>query len=91
MCTFTSTANDMTQTINYRGTSINKVHISDVQDELENKGLNINELFGEEDDYCYVSCGFMRGLCASENTPGEWHHYFKKDGADFSAFKMNFC
>lgn len=80
----------MTTTIFYRGTEIKKVHINSVQEYLETKGLDIDTLFGD-DDYMYVSDGFIRGLYAEENTDGEYHHYFTKnyDGT-FDAHKMNF-
>ena len=76
-------------TINYRGTMIMKCHISDVETSLLNKGLNIDVLFGD-DDYCYVSDGFLTGLAKEENESGEWHHYFTKEGAIFNANKMYF-
>lgn len=72
------------------GSRINKVHISQVCDMMEDKCLNVDEVFGM-DDYAYVSDGFLRGLKAETNEPGEWHHYFTKDTDGlFIAFKMIF-
>lgn len=78
----------------YRGSEINKLPFSDIEYYLEEKGFNVSELFdmmADEREYVYVSNGFLRGLMAEENEPGEWHHFFKKDSdGDFVAEKLEF-
>jgi hypothetical protein len=82
------------QTINHRGTAINKLQFSEVEDLLENKGINVNEAFNllaDEKEFIYVSNGFITGLKADEKGENEWHHYFIKDvDGTFTAEKFKF-
>lgn len=77
-----------------RGTEINKVFFSDMEDALEEKGFNISEVFGmlaDENEVVYVSNGFVAGLERSENEDGEWHHFFvKQPDGSFTAEKFKF-
>lgn len=79
---------------NIRGTEMNKMQFSEIEIYLEEKGLNIDEVFdkiADENEFIYVSNGFVRGLTSEENEIGEWHHYFKKeDDGNFIAGKLNF-
>lgn len=79
---------------NIRGTEMNKMQFSEIVDYLEEKGLNVNEVFAmiaDSNEFIYVSNGFIRGLTTSVNETGEWHHFFKKEGdGNFVAGKMNF-
>lgn len=76
-----------------RGTEINKLQFSEIECYLEEKGMNVNEVFAQiadENEIIYVSNGFIRGL-KEENEAGEWHHYFKKDAdGNFDAGKLKF-
>jgi hypothetical protein len=78
---------------NHRGTTINKVQFSEVEDILEEKGFNVDNCFNnmaDENEFIYVSNGFIFGL-NNENNDTEWHHFFKKDAdGNFEAFKMSF-
>ena len=82
------------QKYNIRGTEMNKMQFSEIEDYLEEKGLNVNEIFemiADEKEFIYVSNGFVRGLTATENEIGEWHHYFQKEeDGNFVAGKMKF-
>jgi len=82
------------QKINYRGTEINKIQFSEIESYLEEKSMNVDAVFNmiaDENEYAYVSNGFIRGLKAEENEPGEWHHYFQKESdGHFVAGKMMF-
>lgn len=79
---------------NHRGTEMNKMHFSEIEDYLEEKGFNVNEVFekiADEKDFVYVSNGFVRGLKSEENEIGEWHHFFKKEAdGHFVAGKLQF-
>jgi|DEB19_MinimDraft_2_1074335.scaffolds.fasta_scaffold63638_1 hypothetical protein len=79
---------------NIRGTEINKIQFSEIESYLEEKGLNSDAVFAmiaDENEFIYVSNGFVKGLQKEENEAGEWHHFFKKDiDGDFIAGKMNF-
>lgn len=79
---------------NIRGTEINKIAFSEIEEYLEEKGLNIMEVFfqlADENECVYVSNGFVRGLTSKDNEIGEWHHYFKKEiDGHFTAGKLNF-
>ena len=81
------------QTIYNRGTEINKINFSEIEDKLEEKGFNIMSVFNliaDENENIYVSNGFVRGLL-NENEPSEWHHYFvKQEDGSFEAEKMYF-
>jgi hypothetical protein len=81
------------QKYNIRGTEMNKMQFSEIEDYLEEKGMNVNEVFAllaDEKEYIYVSNGFIKGL-TSENEHGEWHHYFKKElDGNFVAGKLRF-
>ncbi len=69
-----------------RGSEINKLQFSEIEDYLTEKGLNADEAFNvmaDENEYVYVSNGFLRGLTAESNDAGEWHHFFKKDGDNY--------
>ena len=83
-------------TINYKNTTINKIHFEDLRDIMTDKGLNhiaiqgvLNTICGD-DDYAYVSNGFLRGMSAEEIEIQEWHHYFIKEGVEFLSGKLNF-
>jgi len=80
--------------LSYRGSEINKILFSEIEDYLEEKGFNVSELFdmmADEREYVYVSNGFLRGLMAEENEVGEWHHFFKKDSdGDLVAERLRF-
>jgi len=79
---------------NIRGTEMNKMQFSEIEDYLEEKGLNVMEVFSQiadENEFIYVSNGFVRGLTTNENEIGEWHHYFKKESdGSFTAGKLKF-
>jgi hypothetical protein len=79
---------------NIRGTEMNKMQFSELESYLEEKNININEAFdlmADENEYVYVSNGFIRGLLNEENENGEWHHFFKKDvDGNFEAGKLKF-
>ena len=79
---------------NYRGTTINKIQFSEIEEYLEEKGFNVNNCFNmlaDENEFIYASNGFVRGLTSEENEDVEWHHFFKKDeDGNFEAFKMSF-
>lgn len=80
------------QKIFAKGSEINKIAFRDIEDYLEGKAINVNAAFNllaDEKEQIYVSNGFLSGL-KNENTPGEWHHYFKKDGNFFVAYKLKF-
>ena len=83
-----------TQKLNIRGTEINKLPFSDIEIPLEEKGLNVNLIFSQiadQNEFVYLSNGFLRGLNSTENEIGEWHHYFTKDtDGHFIAGKLNF-
>jgi hypothetical protein len=81
----------MTTTFTYRGTTINKVHYKSIEDECEAKGINMNVLIPDADeDFAYVSNGFLLGLSKDECEAGEWHHYFVKNGTSYEAKQMSF-
>ena len=79
---------------NIRGTEMNKMQFSEIEYYLEEKGLNVMEVFAQiadENEFIYVSNGFVRGLTTNENEIGEWHHYFKKEAdGSFTAGKLKF-
>ena len=82
------------QKYNIRGTEMNKMQFSEIEDYLEEKGLNVNEIFemiADEKEFIYVSNGFVSGLRSDENESGEWHHFFKKEeDGSFTAGKLKF-
>ena len=82
------------QKINIRGTEVNKISFLDIEFSLEEKGLNVELIFSQiadQNEFVYVSNGFLRGLNSNENEVGEWHHYFTKDtDGHFIAGKINF-
>ena len=79
---------------NIRGTEMNKMQFSEIEIYLQEKGLNVDNVFfqiADENEFIYVSNGFIKGLKANENEIGEWHHYFKKEqDGSFLAGKLNF-
>lgn len=80
-------------TFTHRGSTINKLQFSEIEFYLEEKGINVNEAFAmmaDENEFVYVSNGFLMGLKEETNNEGEWHHYFKKDGDSFEAGKLKF-
>jgi len=83
-----------TQKFNIRGTEMNKVQFSEIEFDLESKGLNVNEVFyliADDNEFVYVSNGFLSGLRKDVNECGEWHHYFKKESdGSFVAGKLQF-
>ncbi len=78
---------------NHRGTTINKIQFSEIESILEDKGFNVDNCFNamaDENEFIYVSNGFVSGL-NNDNNDEEWHHFFKKDNdGGFEAFKMSF-
>lgn len=82
-----------TYTFEHRGTQINKIAFSEIEYILEEKGLNADTAFNlmaDENEFIYVSNGFVSGLKKDNNENGEWHHFFIKDGNSFNAGKFNF-
>lgn len=82
------------QKLNIRGTEMNKIHFPEIEPYLEEKGMDVMtafDLLADENEFIYVSNGFVSGLKTNENDVGEWHHFFKK-GSDncFEAGKMKF-
>lgn len=82
------------QKYNIRGTEMNKIQFSEIESYLEDKRIDVDSAFAtlaDDKEYVFVSNGFVRGLRAEINDPGEWHHFFKK-GADggFYAGKFYF-
>jgi hypothetical protein len=43
-----------------------------------------------DEDFAYVSNGFLLGLSKDECEAGEWHHYFVKNGTSYEAKQMSF-
>ena len=82
------------QKVHHRGTEMNKIQFSEIEEYLKEKGLNVNEAFeilADEKEFIYVSNGFLHGLEKHENEQGEWHHFFKKDlDGNFEAVKYYF-
>lgn len=82
------------QVYNIRGTQMYKMQFSEIEEYLEEKGLNVDEAFdllADENEMIFVSNGFVDGLKSDENEKGEWHHFFKKElDGNFVAGKMNF-
>lgn len=82
------------QKLQIRGTEINKMQFSEIEGFLEEKGLNVNNVFNQiadEKEFIYVSNGFVRGLTSETNEVGEWHHFFKKETNNFfTAGKLHF-
>lgn len=80
--------------LNIRGTEMNKVDFSDIEEMLENKGINIleaNALMADDNDKVFVSNGFLSGLKNETTEVNEWHHYFvKQEDGTFEASKLNF-
>ena len=78
---------------NHRGTTINKIQFSEIESILEDKGFNVDSCFNamaDENEFIYVSNGFVSGL-NNDNNDEEWHHFFKKDNdGSFEAFRMSF-
>ena len=70
------------------------MQFSEIESYLEEKGLNTNNIFSQiadDNEYIYVSNGFVRGLLSPENEIGEWHHFFKKENdGNFVAGKLQF-
>lgn len=83
-------------TFNHRGTTINKIDLTNFQEELDFLGLDFMSVWMElgdgETDFIYVSNGFLGLLNNPENmTDGEWHHFFKKNNdGTFEACKFQF-
>ncbi len=82
------------QKLHIRGTEMNKMQFSEIEDYLTEIGINVNEAFelmADEKEFVYVSNGFVNGLKKEENEKGEWHHFFKKDqDGNFEAGKLKF-
>lgn len=82
-----------TEKYNIRGTEMNRIQFSEIEDLLSDKGINVNkafELMADDREFVYVSNGFVRGLNSEINESGEWHHFFVKDGNTFEAKKFQF-
>jgi hypothetical protein len=78
----------------HRGTEMNKIAFSEIEDYLLEKGIDADEAFAlmaDEHEVVYVSNGFVRGLLSDECESGEWHHYFKKEDNHFVACKLQFA
>jgi len=83
------------QKFNHRGTEINKIAFSEIEFDLEGKGLDVDSVFmqiANEKEYIFVSNGFVNALEREENvSANEWHHYFiKESDGHFRAEKLNF-
>ena len=82
------------QVLNIRGSQINKLQFSEIEPYLEDKGMDVMSVFNtlaDENEFIYVSNGFLRGLRDDNNDSGEWHHYFTKDAdGNFLASKLQF-
>lgn len=79
--------------IQHRGTEINKIQFSEIESYLIDLGLNADVVFAQiadENEFVYVSNGFVSGLKKEAVEAGEWHHFFVKDGNSFEARKMQF-
>lgn len=78
---------------NHRGSEFNKIQFCEIEDYLTQKGLNVDAIFqmiADENEFIYVSNGFVSGLL-NDNEDGEWHHFFKKDtDGNFIAGKLRF-
>lgn len=83
-----------TEKYNIRGTEINKIQFSEIEDLLSDKGIDVNNAFNlmaDDREFVYVSNGFVRGLNSEINDSGEWHHFFKKESDNsFTAGKFQF-
>jgi hypothetical protein len=69
----TKSDNMKTQKLNIRGTEVNKIQFSDIEFSLEEKGLNVNFIFSliaDENEFVYVSNGFLRAINSTENEIG---------------------
>lgn len=82
------------QKLNIRGTEMNKIRFAEIESYLEERGLDVNSAFAQmadENEFVYVSNGFINGLVRDEKQDGEWHHFFKKDTeGHFIAGKLQF-
>jgi hypothetical protein len=82
------------QKLQIRGTEMNKMQFSEIEDYLQEKGINVNEAFdlmADGKEFVYVSNGFITGLKNEETQPFEWHHFFKKqEDGTFEAGKLQF-
>jgi hypothetical protein len=83
-----------TQKFFVQGSEFNKMQFSEIESYLEDKGMNVNAIFSQiadENEFIYVSNGFVNGLSKDENSKGEWHHYFTKNSdGTFDAGKLMF-
>lgn len=73
-------------------TTINKIQFCEIEDYLAEKGINVNdafELLADENEFVFLSNGFVFGL-KEETLEGEWHHYFVKVDGFYEARKFNF-
>lgn len=82
------------QKYNIRGTEMNKLQFSEIEELLIAKNFSVQEVFetiADENEFIYVSNGFLRGLTSETNEIGEWHHFFKKEAdGTFTAGKLSF-
>lgn len=83
-----------TEKYNIRGTEMNKIQFSEIEDLLSDKGIDVDNAFNlmaDDREFVYVSNGFIRGINAEINDSGEWHHFFKKESdGSFRAGKFQF-
>lgn len=82
------------QKYNIRGTEMNKMQFSEIEEILIEKHFNVQEVFekiADQNEFIYVSNGFVKGLTSEINEIGEWHHFFKKEtDGTFTAGKLSF-
>jgi hypothetical protein len=82
------------QKIENRGTEINKVDAFDLKDLLIDMNLNgkriLSEINPNDEDFVYISNGFLNAVKNQECSINEWHHFFIKNGNYFECEKVNF-
>ena len=73
---------------------MNKMQFSEIEEILIEKKFNVQEVFekiADQNEFIYVSNGFIKGLTSEANEFGEWHHFFKKENdGTFVAGKLQF-
>lgn len=83
-----------TQKFFVRGSEFNKLQFSEIESYLEAKGINVNAIFSQiadDNEFIYISNGFVNSLLKNENSQEEWHHYFTKNSdGTFEAGKLIF-
>lgn len=80
------------QKLNIKGSQVNKIYFSDIEDYLIDCGFDSDELFdimADSNECIYISNGFLSAVKRNDFEGGEWHHYFIKDN-DFEAKRLQF-